>query len=502
MAQRRIIRSSGLAVFFILIWFYLTSSFQSLVQLTAAAAVLLTGGNEPFAPPAVMASTSSASNNITSYSSYQSWGPEGIDFQKVLCYINYTYDGTRRWKRGQRNYQPFPAYIAINNNNTPTMWIPDFHISRIATGSAEGSGKGAGDRLRAILPYFQKALDYQLFQNRDRFQALVSVLARFGSVPLIFDLADYRACQDPKATYTENEAIAEKSLDVPIFSLCRSPNCTYSFPIPTYKTYQYMRLGQQQDGSNSWQQVMNEWEVAFPWRSKKSQVFWIGACRKFRQEMIYSVWNTSVSTRSYFDIRTVGSCGIKDLIHREGALPQEFSMRYKAVIDIDGNSWSERLPRLLCYNSAVVLVAVEDDYDEYIMDELVPGVHYIPANLENLTEVARSIMQPENDDMLRSVVKNANTWCREHLTEEQLNIDFLSVLNGYVEMLNVRDPRWAEEWERVGSMYTRSPDAYRAAVPQGFVNRSFDLSRPLSRWNLSDYVLPPLPYTNHNFSAK
>jgi len=93
-------------------------------------------------------------------------------------------------------------------------------------------------------------------------------------------------------------------------------------------------------------------------------------------------------------------------------------MSYRAVIDTDGNSWSERLPRLLCYNSAVVVVAVQDDYDEYIMDELVPGVHYIPANLEKLTEVARGIMQPVNDDMLRSVVKNANTWCREHLTEE------------------------------------------------------------------------------------
>ena len=493
MAQRRIIRSSGLAVLFIFIWFSLTSSNQSVVQLTTA--LLLTGVNESFAPAAV-ASTSSASNN-TSYSSYHSWGPEGIDFQKVLRYINYTYDGTLEWPIGQRNYQPFPAYIAINNN-TPTIWIPSFHISQID----KGSGRGAGDRLRAMMPHFQKALDYQLFQNRDRFQAIVSVLARVGSVPLIFDLADYRSCQDPKANYTGNEAITENSLDVPIFSLCRSPNCTYSFPIPTYKTYQYMRLGQH-DGSNSWQELMDEWEVAFPWSGKKSQVFWIGSCNNARKKMVSSVWN-SVSTRSYFDIKTKGYCGteFQHLRRFEGDLPQEFSMRYKAVIDIDGNSWSERLPRLLCYNSVVVVVAVQDDYDEYIMDDLVPGVHYIPANLENLTEVARSIMQPENDDMLRSVVKNANTWCRERLTEEHLNLDFVSVLNGYVEMLNVRDPKWAEEWEQVGSMYTRSPDAYRAAVPQGFVNRLFDLSRPLSRWNLSDYVLPPLPYTNHNFSAK
>jgi len=55
-------------------------------------------------------------------------------------------------------------------------------------------------------------------------------------------------------------------------------------------------------------QVMDEWEVVFPWNGKKSQVFWIGGCNDARRELMHSAWN-SVSTRSYFDIKTIGYCG-------------------------------------------------------------------------------------------------------------------------------------------------------------------------------------------------
>jgi hypothetical protein len=76
----------------------------------------------------------------------------------------------------------------------------------------------------------------------------------------------------------------------------------------------------------------------------------------------------------------------------EGRSPMEDSMRFKAVIDIDGNSWSERFPRLMCYNSAVIGIDVSDhaptlaDFEEeYYMraggDRPLPGVHCISADL-------------------------------------------------------------------------------------------------------------------------
>lgn len=126
-------------------------------------------------------------------------------------------------------------------------------------------------------------------------------------------------------------------------------------------------------------------------------------------------------------------------------------MKYKATFDIDGHSWSERFPRLLCYNSPVIKIDVPHENEEYFMGHTVfPGIHYIPADLDNFTKVARMVLDPSNDEMLREVVRNANAWCVERLNEETLNLDFLSVLNGYVETL---DEGWMEGWKQAFSAY-------------------------------------------------
>jgi hypothetical protein len=42
---------------------------------------------------------------------------------------------------------------------------------------------------------------------------------------------------------------------------------------------------------------------------------------------------------------------------------------------------------------------------------------------------------------------------QELFDEERLNSDFLSILNGYVEMLNRGHPYWHSEWNRVAPSY-------------------------------------------------
>lgn len=39
------------------------------------------------------------------------------------------------------------------------------------------------------------------------------------------------------------------------------------------------------------------------------------------------------------------------------------------------------------------------------MPGVVPEVHFIPANLRNFTQVARIVVEPENDNMLESAVE-------------------------------------------------------------------------------------------------
>ena len=65
-------------------------------------------------------------------------------------------------------------------------------------------------------------------------------------------------------------------------------------------------------------------------------------------------------------------------------------MNYWAVLDLDGTAWSERFARLLCYNSVVIHIEVDNDLEEYFYfdgGELQPHVHYLPATLKNYTLV-------------------------------------------------------------------------------------------------------------------
>ena len=69
-------------------------------------------------------------------------------------------------------------------------------------------------------------------------------------------------------------------------------------------------------------------------------------------------------------------------------------MNYWAVLDLDGTAWSERFARLLCYNSVVIHIEVDNDLEEYFYfdgGELQPHVHYLPATLKNYTLVPSRI---------------------------------------------------------------------------------------------------------------
>jgi hypothetical protein len=105
----------------------------------------------------------------------------------------------------------------------------------------------------------------------------------------------------------------------------------------------------------------------------------------------------------------------------------------KAVIDIDGNNWSARFPSLLCANS--IVIKISPDFVDQYAHELVPNVHYVPASLDNITQVVENIMDPRNDGKMRRVVKEANNWCRLHLSKESLAIKAMHALEMYRDAL-------------------------------------------------------------------
>lgn len=325
-------------------------------------------------------------------------------------------------------YQPFPAVIWIQNN-TPRLVLPQKSYRQVQDGNAK--------RLDMVIQYFQRALAIQLHMYRHRFPALMHVLTTIGSLPLGMDLGDYRGCLDPSISYNasdpEYDVKAALESNIPLFTVSRSVDCPYAFPIPNYGDYQVMNMA-----ADGWGQKHDEWNAQFPWESKLPKVYWRGGLKFSRYELLERVQSASkLSNITYLDVKQTGCPKDADPnFCTNNKEPPATSMKYKAVLDIDGNSWSDRFPRLLCYNSAVIKISLDEDYEEYFMADLEPNVHFIPASLENFTSVAAHYMNPAKDAFLRQIVQNANAFCKERFTEDRLNLDFLTILNSYVETLN------------------------------------------------------------------
>jgi len=166
--------------------------------------------------------------------------------------------------------------------------------------------------------------------------------------------------------------------------------------------------------------------------------------------------------------------------------------KYKAILDIDGNSWSSRLGSLLCFNSVVLRVSfifvvysenlkknccayslifhlqVDRDLINYFEhEELQPWVHYVPIkrDFSDLVKQARYVLDSRNEVQMKAIVKNANQWCRSKMSMGQFAIDTLWMLLTYVRLIEPVMNDWknlpsSQEWMPV------TPDQERYFLPR------------------------------------
>jgi hypothetical protein len=122
-----------------------------------------------------------------------------------------------------------------------------------------------------------------------------------------------------------------------------------------------------------------------------------------------------------------------------GIIPFEDFQKYKAIIDIDGNSWSSRFGDLLCLNS--VVIKVEPRWVDYFYSELRPWIHYVPVNgnMSNLVEMVRLVMSEDRQTEMQQITQRANEWCRSKLNARQMIVDMAWILIYYVELLMKED---------------------------------------------------------------
>ena len=112
---------------------------------------------------------------------------------------------------------------------------------------------------------------------------------------------------------------------------------------------------------------------------------------------------------------------------------------------------------MLCLFLSIVILSHsycqnKQDYVEYFYKDVLPNKHYIPASLDNITDVVAYVMDTMNDNEMKEIVKEANLWCQRSNTKNQLGRDMVSQLHKY-EMAIYNKCKggcdWADEWEHV-----------------------------------------------------
>lgn len=257
-----------------------------------------------------------------------------------------------------------------------------------------------------------------------------------GELPLIFDANDYPWCGDDL---------------VPIFRLnsIRDRNkCMHSWPVMSLTYFNDPTNLQLAESPYQWDEIMNEWDNTFPWDKKINKVVWRGRITGYtykdgerpRQKLVQYA-------RDYLDVMDIKPSTANS------KMAQDDFQRYKAILDIDGNAWSARLGKLLCYNS--VVIKVESSYVGYWEKELKPWVHYIPveADFSDLEKTVRYVLDPQNAEQIQQVIKKSQAFCRTKLTMEQYTVDLLWTLLAYRELV-AGSPDFLDKWRSNEAAYS------------------------------------------------
>jgi Glycosyl transferase family 90 len=278
-------------------------------------------------------------------------------------------------------------------------------------------------------------------QAKRRWPALVRVMEGGMGFPILLWHSDFKGCN--RNNYKTN-------MSVPLLTTCAHVRCNYAFPFPSYRT-----VRESFTNSKEWDAYFKQKSLETPWNVKRNQIVWRGSLTGPVPRIRLGTFAAQHRGHPLIDIgvhrlpggnKTFSEETLRNILMLPGMHDSNFT-NYKAILDIDGNSWSARFGRLLCKNS--VVVKVEPEYVDYFYKHLTPWKHYIPIreDLDDLLETIEWIMDPSNEERVLQIIASANDWCREHMTYLSITYDILDVLNAYVYFLDRSDADWGIRWK-------------------------------------------------------
>ncbi|KAL7531612.1 hypothetical protein ACHAWF_003847 [Thalassiosira exigua] len=314
------------------------------------------------------------------------------------------------------------------------------------------------------------------------------------SLPVMFMESDDNGCNIQAKTNQYNWPRLHWSQLAPD----RGDYCVGVIGVPSYETWKFYQLSER-----GWENYFKKNGEQYPWSKKTAKAGWRGATTYEGSQYSNSELGetprgklVNISSKRPDLMDAAFHKVVQNFRSQRKELKQQFTvskrisprdmMNFKArpfshafrppllsllptmdeaIIDIDGNNWSSRFGLLLCSNSVVIKIDPDQptasDFIEYFYDRegaVKPNVHYIPASLDNLTEVVEYIMDDKNEAEMNGIVKSANSWCKEALSKEGFARESFRQLEMYQKALDHYDGNWAEEWKAVRQRFASIMD--------------------------------------------
>jgi hypothetical protein len=390
---------------------------------------------------------------------YPRWGdPEGIDLDGILLTFNRSILAKHTILDVLHPNESFavPLTLFIFGNVSASAYQSDKPHVWTSTSAVRARKFFGFSRFSPLDRLLVDSLEVLMNDASGKWSRLREVALSSG-VPFIFNCFDYRRCS--KSNLQANGIV----YNVPVFSLCaahRSKSCNFSFPLPTYST-----IANSKNQSRDWDLIFQEQNQKYPWENKTSLAVWrgsstgVGSKRSTRfRFMSEAIKHPNLMDAGYTYMPNIPDRG--DML--KGRIPFDDFQKYLAILDIDGNSWSERFGALLCLNS--VVLKVEPEFTDYFMPELEPWVHYVPIHLNStdLSNVTEYVLANRNE--MKKIMENSRSWCRKRMVYQGLKEHVLSTLSFYVAQLDKNNIHWAEDWRARQETYV-SPELNWRRLP-------------------------------------
>ncbi|KAJ7292653.1 glycosyl transferase family 90-domain-containing protein [Mycena rebaudengoi] len=260
----------------------------------------------------------------------------------------------------------------------------------------------------------------------------INFLINMRGLPRVVFNCDRRGCGlvDSNDTFIRSSSSSDFTTDLwPILSMTKISPCFSDILIPSVQHHYKTPMSS----------IEPEYLSNVSWVDKKKQLYWRGASdggriiadnyRQFTRFRLVDIARDHTSIISAkIDTFDEAACAADCVLD-----PPEHIYQHKYVLDLDGNTSSERYLELLRSGS---LVFKATTFHEYFSDWLQPYTHYIPVKTDLSDLVSKIQWAIENDFKAQAIQQKGLQTAQRILTDAQHDCYFALVLLEWARLQN------------------------------------------------------------------